>query len=241
MSKINSLAVIILMAAVCCTHQTTGPNTLSNQEIKEGWKLLFDGKSTQGWHIYNLGDTASCWQVADGTLWCNPHAKNALHGDLVTDSAYHDFELILEWKIAKGGNSGVLINVQEQPQYGTSFATGPEYQLLDNANAEERHRTNPTHYAGAIYDVLGTIQQSHPQPFGQWNQSRIQQQGGKLTFWLNGTKTAEVQLGTPTWDSLVGKSNLHNFSDFGKAKNGKIALQDHTDEVFFRNIKIKEL
>ena len=224
-----------------CTGPAETPNTLSATEAREGWTLLFDGHSLAGWHVFNEGRVPSAWEVVDGELRCNPRATGGIHGDLVTDRVYADFDLTFEWKIAKGGNSGVLINVQEAPGYGTTFATGPEMQLLDNEYAEERHRNMPSHLAGSIYDVTGNADESHPEPFGQWNRSRIRQEAGKITCWLNNRITAEAQLGTTTWDDLVATGNLGNFPDFGKARNGKIALQDHTDEVFFRNIKIKRL
>lgn len=229
----------LLFAA--CSSSTESPNMLSAKEKEEGWVLLFDGHSTAGWHVFNQGEVSSAWRVANGELWCDPQVQGAVHGDLVTDSTYGDFDLVFEWKIAKGGNSGVFINVQEGPDYGTTYATGPEMQLLDNQYAEERHRSNPSHLAGSIYDVVGNADQSNPRPFGQWNQSRIRQQDGNIQFWLNGQLTADVQLGTDDWDRLVTTGNLGNFPEFGRFRHGKIALQDHTDEVFFRNIKIKRL
>lgn len=231
--------MIISVAFVRCTSTVETHNTLSAEEREAGWVLLFDGRSTAGWHVFNQGDSPSAWRAVNGELWCDPQA--AMHGDLVTDSIYSDFDLIFEWKIAKGGNSGVFINVQEAPEYGTAYVTGLEMQLLDNEYAEERHRSNPTHLAGSLYDVIGTVEQSHPKPFGEWNQSRIRQEGGKVTFWLNGQVSAEIELGSAAWQSSVAASNLSNFPEFGKSRQGKIALQDHTDEVFFRNMKIRRL
>ena len=235
------IALGSLTGISCSGDATDTPNTLSAAEAKEGWTLLFDGHSLAGWHVFNEGSVPSAWKVANGELWCDPQLTGGIHGDLVTDSIYTDFDLVFEWKIAKGGNSGVLINVQEEPQYGTTFATGPELQLLDNEHAEKRHRDTPSHLAGAIYDVVGDANQSHPKPFGQWNTSRIRQEAGKVTCWLNGAVTAEVLLGSDEWHTLVATGNLGNFPDFGKALQGRIALQDHTDEVFFRNMKIKRL
>lgn len=226
---------------MACSHTEEHANTLSAEEARDGWVLLFNGHSTAGWHVFNQGQVPSAWRVVNGELWCDPQVTDAIHGDLVTDSMYTNFDLMFEWKITKGGNSGVFINVQEGPEYGTAYATGPEMQLLDNEYAEERHRSNPSHLAGSVYDVVGDANQSQPKPFGQWNQSRIRQEAGNVTFWLNGLVTAEVQLGSERWTELVATGNLGNFAEFGKTKGGRIALQDHTDEVFFRNIKIKRL
>ncbi|MFT4033048.1 MAG: DUF1080 domain-containing protein [Siphonobacter sp.] len=238
-SVVGLLGIGLLLNA--CTPKETLPNTLTNQEKEEGWALLFDGVSTKGWHIYNQGDTLSKWSAHNGELWCNPKEEKGIFGDLVTDDRYENFDLRYEWKISKGGNSGVMIDVQESPQYGTDFMTAPEMQLLDNANAEERHKTNPLHWAGCLYDVLGKGNNSKPKPFGEWNQSRIIQQDGKVTFWLNGFITAEADLKSQTWKNAVAKSNLGKFPAFGKMHSGKIALQNHTDEVAFRNMKIKKL
>lgn len=143
--------LVLVIGCVCiagCSPSADTNNTLSTKEKEEGWVLLFDGHSTAGWHVFNEGQVPSAWRVADGMLWCDPRLEGVVHGDLTTDSVYGNFDLVFEWKIAKGGNSGVFINVQEGRDYGTAYATGPEMQLLDNQYAEERHRSNPTHLAG---------------------------------------------------------------------------------------------
>ncbi len=216
-------------------------NTLSEEEKKQGWKLLFDGKSTQGWHVYNHGDTTSKWSVENGELWCNPESKAGDFGDLVTNESFTNFELVYDWKIAKGGNGGVFVNVQENQQNPTAYMTGLEMQLLDNENGEERHKINPTHWAGCLYDISGKAENSKPKPFGEWNHSRIVHRDGRVIFFLNGLKTADANITAPDWKTKVQKSNLRNFPDFAKAISGKIALQDHTDAVWFRNMKIREL
>ncbi len=223
-----------------CTNHSEQHNILSDQENKDGWKLLFDGSSTKGWHIFNKGEIASAWSADSGKLVCNPHAKNVKHGDLVTDKEYENFDLSFEWKISKAGNSGVFINVQERPDLGTTFSTGPEYQLLDDKNMEPEYLKEISHRAASIFGVIPNSSNSIPKS-GEWNQSRVLQGNGKLTFWLNGVQTVQVDLKSDNWKKRVAASSMSQFPEFGIATKGHIALQDWTNGVAFRDIKIKEL
>jgi len=232
-------AAIFCLLSVCGCSHTAQQNVLSDQEKKDGWTLLFDGKTMAGWHLFNRGVIASAWSVDSGNLVCNPHAKNVKHGDLVTDKVYQNFDLLFEWKISKAGNSGLFINVQERPELGTTFSTGPEYQLLDDKNVEEDYLKNLSHKAAAIFGVVPNNSNTIPNS-GQWNQSRIVQQDGKLTFWLNGVLTVQVDLKSDEWKRLVAASSLSKYPEFGVAVNGNLALQDWTNGVAFRNMKIKE-
>lgn len=235
------VAVLITVLVSCRNSEEQVHNSLSEAEHAAGWELLFNGENLDGWHLYNKGDIPSSWEVKEGMLWCNPKAKDVQHGDLTTDREFGNFDLTYEWKIGKAGNSGVLVNVQELPEHGATYMTGPEMQLLDNENAEERHRSNPTHLAGSLYELIGDEASSQPAPAGEWNSSRIRQEDGKLSFWLNGNLTAEVDLGSQQWRDTVANSNFRNWDSFGRYKKGKLALQDHGDDVFFRNMKIKAL
>jgi azurin len=237
--SIAGLFTVILFSVYGCSI-TEQQNMLSDQEKKDGWTLLFDGKTMNGWHLFNKGTIPSAWSVDSGSLICNPHAKDVKHGDLVTDKVYQDFDLRFEWKISRAGNSGLFINVQERPELATTFSTGPEYQLLDDKNVEPDYLKNPTHKAAAIFGVVPNNSNSMPKP-GEWNQSRILQQNGKLTFWLNDAQTVQVDLQSTEWKNLVGLSSLSKYPEFGVAVSGHLAVQDWTNGVAFRNIKIKEL
>ena len=232
------LTVILFSVYSCSTPEQQ--NMLSDQEKKDGWTLLFDGKTMNGWHLFNRGNIPSAWSVDSGRLICNPHAKDVKHGDLVTDEVYQDFDLRFEWKISRAGNSGMFINVQERPELATTFSTGPEYQLLDDKNVEPDYLKNPTHKAAAIFGVVPNNSNSMPKP-GEWNQSRILQQNGKLTFWLNDVQTIQVDLQSAEWKNLVALSSLGKYPEFGVAVSGHLAVQDWTNGVAFRNIRIKEL
>jgi azurin len=234
------IAAAICVLFICSCTQTQKPNTLSDQEVKDGWTLLFDGNTLNGWHLFNSGTIPSAWSADSGILVCNPHAKDVKHGDLVTDKIYRDFDLTFEWKISRAGNSGMFINVQERPDLATTFSTGPEYQLLDDKNVEPDYLKNLSHKAAAIFGVIPNNSNSSPKP-GGWNQSRILQQNGKLTFWLNGVQTIGIDLKSAEWKTLVAASNLSKFPEFGAAINGHLAVQDWTNGVAFRNMKIKEL
>jgi len=133
-----------------------------------------------------------------------------------------------------------MINVQEDPKYAATFFTGPEFQLLDNDN-DEVHRGKPTEIAGSVYGVVPVGDSVKPKPFGEWNLGRIVQNNGRISFWLNGIITADITINSNEWNELVAKGPLHIYPDFGKITSGRIALQDHIDEVAFRGIKIKRL
>jgi len=234
------IAAFSLVFMLACSNGSERHNTLSDQEKKDGWTLLFNGTTMDGWHLFNRGNIPSAWSVDSGNLICNPHAKNVKHGDLVTDKEYGNFDLRFEWKISHAGNSGLFINVQERPELGTTFSTGPEYQLLDDKNVEEDYLKDSSHKAAAIFGVIPNNSKTIPNS-GEWNQSRILQENGKLSFWLNGVQTLQVDLKSDEWKKSVAASPMSNYPEFGLALKGHIAVQDWTNGVSFRDIKIKEL
>ncbi len=236
------------IASVCaftlssCSKEPSLPNTLSNDEKEEGWTLLFDGKTTQGWHLYNMGNTPSAWMVENDELYCKPDTFEVEHGDLVTDKTFSNFDLKFEWKISTAGNSGVFINVQEAPEYPKTWSTGPEYQLLDNGGIHKEYLHDSTHWAGCLYGFQRNQNPVTVKPAGQWNESRIRQENGKVTFWLNGVQTAEEDFKSADWQKKVAASTGFSvFPGYGKSVQGHIALQDWSKGVAFRNIKIKTL
>jgi hypothetical protein len=238
MKKILVLSALILTGAAAFAQQ---PNTLTAQEKQQGWTLLFDGKSTTGWHTY-LRDTAgSKWQVRNGAIVFDTSQPANGGGDLVTNNVYENYELNLEWKISSGGNSGIIFDVQEDPKYRATYITGPEMQVLDNISADDNKKQN--HLAGCLYDMAGDSTVSKPHPIGEWNQVRLIQDHGHLIFFLNGIKTFEGQMGSEEWNRMVAGSKFRNkiFADFAKVAKGKIALQEHPGSSEWRNIKIRPL
>jgi azurin len=237
-SAVLSIAICSLFLPGCSGDKEQ--NALSDQEKKDGWTLLFDGKTMNGWHLFNRGTIPSAWSVDSGSLVCNPHAKDVKHGDLCTDRVFQDFDLQFDWKISKAGNSGLFINVLERPDLGTTFSTGEEYQLLDDKNVPPEYVANLSHKAAAMFGVIPNTSNTVPKS-GEWNHSRILQQNGAVTFWLNDVLTVQVDLKSESWRSLVAASSLSKYPEFGLALNGHLALQDWTNGVAFRNIKIKDL
>ncbi len=218
---------------------TFSQNSLTRKEEKQGWKLLFDGKSTSGWRNYNSNSLGSGWKVADGVLFLDTSvSEREERGDIITQDEFENYELSLEWKIDSCGNSGIIFNVVEDPKYHATYVTGPEMQVLDNAchpDAKiEKHR------AGDLYDLIKCSRET-VNPAGQWNKVRIISNKGKYEFWMNDTKVVDFEMHTPQWDEMVQNSKFKNMPAFGKATKGHIALQDHGDKVWFRNIKIREI
>lgn len=239
MKSLNLSLATCLFFLLCNTHTIAQHNTLSKKETKAGWKLLFDGKTTTGWRNFNSNDIGAAWKVQDGALYLdNTVTTQEDRGDIITHDEFENYELSLEWKIDSCGNSGIMFNVVEDPKYQAVWLTGPEMQVLDNAchpDAKiEKHR------AGDLYDLIKCKRET-VKPAGQWNHAKIISNKAKYEFWLNGTKVVQFTMHTPEWDALVAASKFKNMPDFGKAAKGHIALQDHGDKVWFRNIKLREI
>jgi hypothetical protein len=240
MKKTFLLSVTALIA-IPAMLLAQADNTLTKQEKKEGWKLLFDGKTTKGWHTYLRDTVGSKWQVRNGVIVFDPSQPRSGGGDIVTNDIYENYELNLEWKISAGGNSGIIFDIQEDPKYQATYVTGPEMQVLDNIGADDNKKEN--HLAGCLYDMSGSAAVSKPVPVGEWNKVRLVQNHGHLTFWLNGTQTFDGQIGSDEWNAMIANSKFKNkaFADFAKVAKGKIALQEHPGSSEWKNIKIKAL
>ncbi len=219
-------------------------NTLLPSEANNGWKLLFDGKTTTGWHNYNKTTIGTSWVVNDGAIMLdakkNPdgHWQVADGGDIVTDEEFENFEFNIEWKISPCGNSGIIYNVVEDPKHEYVWHTGPEMQVLDNVcHPDSRY---PSHRAGDLYDLIISSYEA-AKPAGQWNKVRIIQNNGKVEHWLNGVRVVEYDKSSKSYLDLIAKSKFKDMPGFGIAPKGRISLQDHGDKVWYRNIKIKNL
>lgn len=213
------------------------PNSLTETERAAGWKLLFDGQTTNGWHSFNKPAAGPGWKVKDGALGLEKSNPQEEGGDLVTSEEFENFDLRLEWKISACGNSGLMFNVVEDPKYCCPWHTGPELQILDNTCHPDARI--PTHRASDLYDMI-TSQPETVKPAGQWNRVRLVVKDGKAEHWLNGRKVLTFELFNQEWTDRIADSKFKDMPDFGKSRKGKIAVQDHGDRVWFRNVKIRE-
>lgn len=196
-----------------------------------GWKPLFDGKSLTGWRGYQNKPVPQGWQAQDGML-----VRLTGGGDIITSEEFDDFELAFEWRMSKGGNSGVFYRALETPKLIWHMA--PEYQILDNG--QHKDGGQPLTSAGSCY-ALYAPQQDVTKPVGEWNESRIVARGPHVEHWLNGTKLLEFEIGSSDWKSRVAASKFKAYPGFGEQRGGRIGLQDHGDVVWYRNIRIREL
>ncbi|TAH22230.1 MAG: DUF1080 domain-containing protein [Cytophagales bacterium] len=234
--KILIIKLLILLFAFSTFAQEF--NTLSKEEKKNGWKLLFDGKTLNGWRNYLKKDVSPKWKIEDNALFISEGGA----GNLLTKKQYENFELSVEWKLAKGGNSGIMYRVWEDPLYSQPYFTGIEMQVLDDAGHPDAMRGEQgTHRAGALYDMLPPTDFSAVKPVGEWNTARLIVNNNHAEHWLNGKKIVEYDLSGEMWDRLVSDSKFNGWYDFAKHPKGHIALQDHGDKVWFRNLKIREL
>ncbi|AWW31359.1 DUF1080 domain-containing protein [Echinicola strongylocentroti] len=250
-TTILSLSILGLMATACSpSEKGNTENETVNEEVSvktttstdDEWTKLFNGQNLDGWTNYNKETVGPAWKVEDGVLFLDASNKENWQvnggGDIVTEKVYDNFHLKLDWKISKNGNSGIMFLVQELDEYKHPYNTGPEYQLLDNDGHPdgkiEKHRT------GDLYDLIKAKEEAE-NPVGEWNTSEIIVNQGKLTFKLNGVTTVETTLWDDNWKELIANSKFKNMEGFGQYQKGKISLQDHGNNIWFKNIMIKEL
>lgn len=260
--RIRNASVIIVLLSIISfsrvSEQATEPlsesigahNTLTEAEKAEEWILLFDGKTFSGWRgLGREGIPEGHWIIEDGTIKKVPSGEVPLQedgqplagGDIMTTRSFENFELYLEWKIIPGGNSGIKYNVSEEMSTSyppESAALGFEYQILD----DEKHpdaKIGANRTAAALYDLIAPEGKTL-KPVGEFNAARIIFRGNHGEHWLNGVKVLEYELETPQMEELLAASKYRSIPDFAKKRKGHIVLQDHTDTVWFRNIKIRE-
>jgi hypothetical protein len=230
-----TLLALLVFAGAACTADEPGLNTLTEKEKADGWKLLFDGKSTKSWHKYKGKEVGDRWKVVDGTLsLVHKDGKNG--GDIVTDDMFDNFELSIEWKVTEGANSGIMYRVEESED--SPGFTGPEYQILDNAKHPDGRKKETS--AASCYGLYAPIEDA-TKTVGEWNLARIVVKGDHVEHWLNGKKVVEYEFGSDDWNKRVAASKFKEFKRFGLIKKGEIDLQDHGDDVSYRNIKIRTL
>jgi hypothetical protein len=204
---------------------------LDAQERTDGWRPLFDGRTLDGWRGFRADTPPAGWAAVDGMM-----VRQGSGGDIVTVEEFGDFELQLEWRISEGGNSGIFFHVARTGR--ETWESGPEMQLLDNARHVDGK--NPLTSAGANY-ALHAPSRDVTRPVGAWNDVVLRVTGPRVEHWLNGTKVVEYELWSPAWEAAVKASKFSTMPAYGRARRGHIALQDHGDVVWFRNIRIRSL
>ena len=238
----KKVILLSLLLAVVSSTALFAQNKLTDSEKKQGWVLLFDGKSFDGWRKCNATDMAANWVIDNNAMKVQRGEKagSGQGGDILFASKkFSNFELSIDWMIEKAGNSGIFYYIQEVEGKPIYYAA-PEIQVLDNWDASDNKLTN--HLAGSLYDMIPALPQN-AKPAGQWNTIVIRVKDGKVEHIQNGVKVVEYTLWTPEWYDLVAKSKFKDWPGFkeGPAKEGYIGLQDHGYDCWFRNIKIREL
>lgn len=228
----KSLLLLGVLVGGQAQAQAQAPNTLTEAERKDGWRLLFDGQTTTGWRGYRSHDMPGGWRAVDGALTRVERA-----GDIVTTDTFRNFELSLEWKLTTpGGNSGIFYRATEEAEQ--IYFSGPEMQVLDDdVHPDGKSRLTSAGAAYGLYPApLGAVK-----PLGEWNTARILVDGNHVVHWLNGVKMADFVMWSDDWKERVNNSKFKKWPAYGKAAEGHIGLQEHGNPAAFRNIKIKVL
>jgi hypothetical protein len=220
------------------TPTTPTMNQLTEAQKAEGWKALFNGQSTDGFRFYKNKENTS-WEVADGALHAKPSGPGTdKRADLVTKDQYQNFELMFDWKVPPAGNSGVMFRVTEEND--APYLSGPEYQVIDD-KGWPGDPLKDTQLSGSNYDMHAAPAAKTMNATGEWNSSKLVVNGSHVEHWLNGEKMLEYELSSPEWKKLKTGSKWKDAKGYGIAPTGLIAFQDHGQEIWFRNLYIKQL
>lgn len=232
--KHAALTVAAIVASASLVGCASQPNTLTRAEESAGWTLLFDGETTEHFRGYRKPEFPTRgWAVIDGTL---RRVAGPSGGDIATREQYGDFEFVCEWLVTPGANSGIIYRSTEDK--GSSWETGFEFQILDDA--AHRDGSTPKTRAGSLYDLVAPSRDV-VRPAGEWNEARIVARGDHLRHYLNGVLIVDIRLDSDEYRAAHATSKWPGMADFGKRAKGHIVLQDHGDEVWFRNIRVREL
>ena len=245
-----AMLLITLFSLISCQKPSTQENTavtainsLMEDEKLAGWELLFDGSTLNGWKRFNKDTIGPLWSVKEGTIVCDGtgfgEGTADVGGSLITTRQFGNFELIAEWKVSPGGNSGILYHVIEGPQYKSDYETGPENQVIDDMGWKGELRE--AQKSGSNYDMFEAPVTKKLMPVGEWNTAKIVYNNGHVEHWLNGEKVVEFEEGSEAYTERYKKSKWVDYPDWNKSKTGAISLQDHGAPVYYRNLKIRAL
>jgi hypothetical protein len=245
--KMVTLLFAFTVTVSSCNTSDKKNSHNSNQSTvgkTDGLKLLFDGQTTAGWHTYGTDTIGTAWKVQDSTLHLNASHKGDWQtkdgGDIVTSDEFVNFDLQLDWKISEGGNSGIMFYVNEDTsKYQYAWNSGPEMQIADNEKNEDGKVYKSR--AGDLYELFATGSQPYVKPAMQWNHVEIKSNNGKLDLYMNNHHVLDTTLWDYAWKKNIAGTKFKDMPGFGTYKKGKVALQDHGADVWFKNIKIKNL
>lgn len=235
----KAILAAILASVTACNGEAPQSEAMSDED-KGDWVELFNGENLDGWRSYNAEAPGEGWIVRNGAIVLDVDAETdeQTAGDLITEQQYENFELELEWKLTAGGNSGIFYGVREMPDHEVAYETGIEMQVLDDVRHPDGQ--TPETSAGACYALYApTDKILHP--VGTYNSARLIVNDGHVEHWLNGRKIVEYEIGSDDWNERVANSKFADWEHFGQYRRGHIGLQDHTDRVWFRKIRIREL
>lgn len=231
------LSVLILAMITACKQEKK--ESQAKSEVVEAdtgeWESLNEATD---WRGYNMDSLPSNWSIKDGIIECYGKAGD-VGGDIISQKQYDNFELVFDWKISKGGNSGVFYHVVEDTIYHSPYQTGPEYQVLDDEGFSDPLEDWQT--AGANYAMHAANDKKELKPVGEWNSAKIRFDNGKVEHWLNGQKIVSFDKNSEDWKKKRNSGKWNDFPDYGKTENGYLALQDHGAGVWFRNVKVRRL
>lgn len=250
MVKYGILIISLIILTACSDEKKDGIpiegtnqlNILSQQEIDNGWKLLFNGETAEHWRGYNSDSfPENGWSVRDGVLVFDPAESDGAEGgqNIITRDKFENFHLKLEWKIQDRSNSGIFYGVLEQENIDI-YWSGIEYQIIDNNYFSEINTTTEKRLSGSLYDLVPAVPQNM-RPLGEWNITEIIVDGSNIKHRQNGETVVDVERWTPEWFDMIRNSKFVNHNEFGNVRNGHIGIQDHGGMVMVRNIKIRVL
>ena len=244
MLRLLPFSLLGLILLFSCTSSSSEKSSSTEESVvveesdtneENDWITLFDGSNMDAWR--NFKSDTSAWQIEDGALYTTGGI-----GDLITKEKFGNFALEFDWRIAEGSNSGVIYLAQESDEYNSTHETGPEYQLIDDENYGIVHNATleKSQMSGANY-ALDEPQNVQLKQVGEYNEGKIIVDNGHVEHWLNGQKVVEYDLWTDEWNARVAETKFKDMSGYGQYKEGHIALQDHSDPVWFKNIRIRRL